>query len=62
MAELTKEEMAKRIEELEHKLAARDEPESDWRSVIGIFGDDELAREVTAEILAHREAEREAAR
>ncbi|WP_020470208.1 hypothetical protein [Zavarzinella formosa] len=63
MAEPTLESLAKRIEEIERKLAGNDRPvKPDWRSVIGIFGDSELARQVTAEILATREAERETAR
>lgn len=62
MSEPTKQELMARIAELERKLAGHDAPERDWRSVVGIFGDSELAEQVAREVLAAREAERDAAR
>lgn len=62
MAELTLESLAERVAELERKLAGQDEPKKDWRSVVGILGDSEFARDMIAETLAIREREREEAR
>jgi hypothetical protein len=67
MSELTLEALAKRLEAVELKLAERyaELPNryNDWRSTVGMFDDDpEFMRRVDAEVLAIREAERQAAR
>ncbi|MBY0513560.1 MAG: hypothetical protein K2P78_06570 [Gemmataceae bacterium] len=63
MPEVTLEDLAKRVEALEKKLAAQEAPKKDWRSVVGIFDDDpEFMQHVLAEVQAAREAERQAAR
>lgn len=62
MSELTLESLAKRVEALEHALAARQTRPKDWRRVIGMFRDSEFMREVDEECLRTREQEREAAR
>ena len=63
---MTLEALAKRVEALEKKLAEREVaaavPKTDWRSVVGMFGDSEFMKQVDADVLAGREAEREAAR
>jgi hypothetical protein len=64
MPEVTLESLAKRIEDLERKLAelsAGPKP-NDWRSVVGIFEDNEFTRDWEAETLAIRERSRQAAR
>ena len=61
--EFTLESLAKRVEEIERKLAER-QPAGvkDWRAVVGMFTDDEFSRSVTEEGRKIREADREAAR
>lgn len=64
MAELTLEELAKRVEVLERKfteLSQTVKANHDWRSVVGISEDNEFTRLVLAEIDANSEAERRAA-
>jgi hypothetical protein len=65
MPEMTLEALTKRVEELERQLAeltAAKPPANDWRSVVGIFEDDEFTRDMIAETLAIRERSRQAAR
>ena len=62
MAELTLESLAKRVEELERKLAEGVTPKKDWRSTVGMFDGSEFMKQVDAEGAAIREAERQAAR
>ena len=65
MPEMTLEALTKRVEELERKLAELAKPQppaNDWRSVVGIFEDDEFARDWEAEVRAIRERSRQAAR
>ena len=66
MSEMSLEALAKRVEALEKKLAERDaaaaSPKKDWRRVVGMFGDSEFMKQMDADVLAMREAEREAAR
>ena len=63
MPEITLESLATRVAELERKLAARPAtPVADWRSMVGIFPDDEFTREWVAEMEATREADRAASR
>ena len=65
MPEPTLESLAARVAELERRvdtLAAVVPPVRDWRSVVGISEETEYTRQVEADILAAREAEREAAR
>jgi hypothetical protein len=65
MPDVTLEDLTKRVEELERKLAELTKPQppaNDWRSVVGIFEDDEFARDWEAETLAIRERSRQAAR
>lgn len=61
MTELTLESLAKRVEELEKKLAEQ-KPKKDWRSVVGMFDDSEFMKEVIEEGRKIREADRIAAR
>ena len=62
MPELTLELLAKRIEELERKLAQRELPQKDWRLCVGMFTGNELMKQIDAEGEAIREADRKAAR
>lgn len=63
MAELTLEALAKRVEELERKVAQREiAPVKDWRLVAGMFTGSEFARLVDEEALKIRQADRDAAR
>jgi hypothetical protein len=61
--ELTLESLAKRVEELERKLAER-QPAGvkDWRMVAGMFTGNEYSKLVDEEARKIREADREAAR
>lgn len=64
MADLTLEAVAKRLAELERKVAelsGKPTPK-DWRRTVGMFAGSEFMAQVDAEVLAAREAEREAAR
>jgi hypothetical protein len=64
MNEVTLESLARRVEALERALGLK--PASvrptDWRRVVGMFGDSEFMRQVDAEGQALREAERDEAR
>jgi hypothetical protein len=62
MTELTLEDLAKRLEALEKKVAEMSRPSKDWRRVVGMFEDSEFMRQVDAEGQAIREADRRAAR
>lgn len=65
MSGQTLEDVIKRVEALEKQLAelrAQQAPKKDWRSVVGISEDNEFTRQMIAETLAIREAERQAAR
>ena len=66
MAEVTLEALARRVEELERKLAAREEPRErkrpDWEKLGELFTDPEMMQQIIAEGVAIREAERQAAR
>ena len=63
MPELTLESLAARVAELELKLSdGKAKAPSDWRSMVGIFPDDELTRSWIAEMEASREADRAEAR
>jgi hypothetical protein len=64
MTELTLEDVAKRLTDLECKVAtlSGNPASKDWRRTIGLFEGSEFMARVDAEILAAREAEREAAR
>lgn len=64
MPEITLEALAKRLEAVEKELAELKRPtrEKDWQSAVGMFTDSEFMRQVDAEALAIREADRNAAR
>lgn len=65
MPEVTLEALTKRVEELERQLAeltTANPPADAWKSVVGIFEDDEFTRDMIAETLAIRERSRQAAR
>ncbi len=63
MAKLTLETLAKRVEELERKLAVRaTESIKDWRLAAGRFTGSECSRQIDEEARKIREADREAAR
>jgi hypothetical protein len=64
MAELTLEVVARRLADLERKVAELSGKPTlkDWRRTVGMFEGSELMAQVDAEILAAREAERVAAR
>ena len=65
MTNLTMEDLAKRLTELEHQvalLAGKTPARNDWRRTVGMFEGDEFSRVVDAEALAIREADRRAAR
>lgn len=64
MDDVTLESLARRVEALERALGIRPGApvKQDWRSVIGMFEDNEFSRQVDAEGQAIREAEREEAR
>ena len=63
MAETTIEALAKRLEELERKVAAiaPSAPPSDWRSVVGLFDGSDFMKRVIEEGQAIRQADRDAA-
>jgi hypothetical protein len=62
MPELTLELLAKRLADLERKVAVLSgtmiPPSRDWRSVVGISEETEFTRQMLAEMAAIREAER----
>ncbi len=62
--DLTLESMAIRLADLERQVAMLSEKpdRNDWRRTIGMFEGSEFMAKVDAEVLASREAEREAAR
>ena len=62
MAEITLESLAKRLDAIERHLDLPSESTMNWQSVVGIFEDSPFMQEVIQDILAAREAEREAAR
>jgi hypothetical protein len=64
MTDETLEDLAKRLADLERKVAKlMGEPaHGDWRSTVGMFEGSEFMAKVDADVLAAREAEREAAR
>ncbi len=64
MAELTLEVLAQRVADLEQKFAELSgKPKAkDWRRTVGMFEGSEFMAQVDAEVLAAREAERQAAR
>jgi hypothetical protein len=64
MADLTLEVIAKRLADLERKVAelSGKPTAKDWRRTVGMFEGSEFMAQVDAEVLAAREAEREAAR
>jgi hypothetical protein len=63
MSDLTLEQIAKRLVALEDKVAAlADKRTKDWRRTVGMFEGSEFMAQVDAEVLAAREAERQAAR
>lgn len=64
MSETTLEALTKRVEELERKLAelTAAPPPDAWKSVVGIFEDNEFTRDWEAETRAIRERSRQAAR
>ena len=58
-SELTLESLARRVDELERRLAERQPPPvKDWRRVVGLFDDSEVMPKVIAEGQAIREADR----
>jgi len=64
MAELTLEVLAKRVADLEQKFAELSgrTKEKDWRRTVGMFEGSEFMAQIDTEVLAAREAERQAAR
>ncbi len=60
MPEDALETLTARVAELERKLSAAPKP-ADWRSIVGMFPDDEFTRAWAAEVEAAREADRAAA-
>jgi hypothetical protein len=63
MARITLKELAKRVDELERKLADRSEAAArDWRLVAGMFSGNACSRQIDQEARKIREADREAAR
>ena len=63
MPRLTLETLAKRVDELERKLAERDAPSiKDWRLAAGMFTGSECSRQIDEEARKIREGDRDAAR
>ncbi len=62
MQELTLEALAKRVEELERKVAQLSMPIKDWRGALGMFDDSEFMRQVDEKGRKIRQADREEAR
>ena len=64
MAELTLETLATRLANLERKVAelSVSARAKDWRRTVGMFEGSEFMAEVDAQVLAQREAERQAVR
>jgi hypothetical protein len=64
MTDETLEDLAKRLAAVERKVAKLlGEPaRRDWRSTVGMFEGSEFMTQLDAEVLAARDAEREAAR
>ena len=63
MADLTLEMLAKRVEELERKLARHDAAtDKNWREAAGTFVDTKLSRQIDRESEKIREADRATAR
>ena len=65
MAELTMDDVVKRLDELEKqvaRLSGNGTTRKDWRRSVGMFEGGEFMQQVDASVLAARESEREAAR
>lgn len=68
MNDLTLETLAQRLSDLERKMAEltaaapKAAPKKDWRRTVGMFEGSEFMAQVSADVLAQREAERSAAR
>lgn len=64
MTEMTLEDMAKRLTDLEIKVAALTSKSAnhDWRLTVGMFEGDEFSKRVDEEAAAIRESQRRAAR
>jgi hypothetical protein len=64
MSELSLENVAKRLADLESKVATLSAKpgKKNWRRTVGMFEGSEFMAQVDAEVLAAREAERAAAR
>lgn len=62
MPEVTLEDLARRVELLEKKLAEGEPRKKDWRRVVGLSEENEFTRQMLAEIEANSEAELRAAR
>jgi hypothetical protein len=60
MPEPTLEPLAARIAELERKLAEKEPPEKDWRSIVGMYRGSEFAKAMLEECQKLREEDREA--
>lgn len=60
MAELTLESLAKRVEELERKLAEQQAAPKDWRLAAGFFTGNEFSKLVDEEGRKIRQADRDA--
>jgi hypothetical protein len=58
---VTLEELARRVEALEKKLAEGEPRKRDWRKVVGLSEENAFTREVLAEIETNSEAERRVA-
>ena len=63
MNEPTLESLARRVAELESRLATheRQVPKKDWRTVVGMFDDSDVMAQIIEEGQRIREAERQAA-
>ena len=63
MTDVTLEDVAKRLTELEGQVAILSgKSDKDWRRTVGMFEGSEFAAQADADVLAAREAEREEAR
>jgi hypothetical protein len=64
MMDETIEDLAKRLADVERKVATLlcEPARKDWRNAVGLFEGSEFMAKLDADVLAAREAEREAAR